>query len=130
MSVPIPINAQQTGFFDTTNRAVPCEGPRCIPLRLDFTKGDTYEIDLQNIIDLKRISLVQGVYLDNYNGTAALTVTCQQTGQMVSMPAGCQGYRSLLAPNPAALFFISQNQVTNTVFLLNFPVIDSTWSGV
>lgn len=131
-TVPLAIDTNKLRFLNTQNRVVPCEGPRAVPVLLDFTAatgGPTYSIDLQNMEALKRISNVQAMYIDNSQGAAPLVITIPSTGQVISIAPGHQAYKNVLCPNPAALVFSSQNQIIQTVHLLNFPVIDSDWSA-
>lgn len=124
----LPVNDQNLQFFDTMNRAVPCEGPRTVPLTLDFSLADTYYVTTQQMTNLQRLSMIQAVYLDNAGQATPLICISPTTGQRVIMAPGKQGYRNMLCPNPGQLNFVSESGAILKVQILNFPVIDSEWS--
>jgi hypothetical protein len=124
----LPVSLVNLSYFDTANRMVPCEGPRAVPISLDFSLGDTYYVNIQDIAALKRFTMLQALYLDNAGNPTPLIVTCVSTGQRIIMGSGMQGYRNVLCPNPGQVNFVSESGATIKVHLLNFPVIDSEWS--
>lgn len=126
-SVPVPVATNNLNFYSTQNLEVPCEGPIALPLRLDFTTQTAYSINLDNVSALKRMSMIQAVFVDNSLGTAVLTVTNPVTGQSLVIPANKQAYLNVLCPNAAELMFTSQSAIVIPVHLLNFPVINLVW---
>ncbi len=127
----ISVNVSSLPFVNVTNRLVPCEGPIIMPVALDFSLAGavSYVINIQNVTDLGRMSMIQAVFLDNRNSAAPLTVFNPITQQLVSVGAGRQAYHNVLCPNPGTLIFASTGGVKITVQLMNFPVADFDWSA-
>lgn len=121
------INVGSLPFYLVQGLMVPEEGPRAVPLLLDFSAAGEYDINLQNVQSRNFISLVQALYLDNSAGGTPLTVNLPNTGQNIIIAPNRQGYRMVLCPNPAMLRFISASGVIVPVFILNFPVTNADW---
>ncbi len=126
----ININPKSIPFFTVTNLEVPCEGPRCLPLRLDFSLDVEYQINLQNTEALKQFSMVQSLFIDNSGNGNSLTISNPLTGQSITTGANKQAYKNVLCPNPAQLNFLSNGGVVCKVHLLNFPVTNCEWSVI
>lgn len=122
------LNASNLQFSTVKGLAVPAEGPRAVPLTLDFSAAAQYTLNLQNTQARDYISMVQAVYLDNSANASPLTVTFPASGQSITIAPNRQGYFSVLCPNPAQLVFSSAGTVLCTAILLNFPVTDADWA--
>jgi hypothetical protein len=101
---------------------MPAEGPRCIPLTLDFTLSLAYDLDYSNMQSRNFISMVQTIWVDNSLNAAVLEVTMVGTNQVIKVPAGIQRYYTVLQPNPIKMSFASTGAVVCQVILMNFPV--------
>lgn len=123
------INPSQLSFYSVQNLQVPCEGPRSIPIVLDFSKNPSYQVNLQHTSALQYVSLVQGLYIDNSANTSALQILMVVSGQVISIGAGKQGYLGILCPNPPNIVFSSAGGVAINVHILNFPVTNQVWSA-
>lgn len=121
------INADALAFRSVNGQKVPAEGPRAIPIPLDFSIVPEYDLDLQGLISRNFISMIQAIYLDNSGNAASMSVYFPNTNQTVTIAPNRQGYRSVLCPNPAKMSFLSQGGVLVNVELLNYPVTNSDW---
>lgn len=102
---------------------MPEEGPKCIPIPLDFSVATVYTLDYMNFQQLGRFSMLQTVYVDNSLNAAKLNITIPALNQVLKIPAGVQGYFPILCPNPIKLSFDSTGGVLCQVILLNFPIL-------
>lgn len=101
---------------------VPAEGPKCLPLTLDFAAATSYEIDYSNMQSRNFLSMCQTLWCDNSLSAVVLTIFIPGTAQTLKIPAGVQGYFTCLCPNPIHLIFSSAGAVVCQVTLCNFPV--------
>lgn len=119
-------------FCVTPNQAIPTEGPKAIPLVLDFSSAnnDPIEVDLQMFEAQARISMVQTLYIDMAGASNPLTVTINISGQKIVAKVDTQGYYNVLAPNPAKLKFESAQGSTDNlaVYLINVPIPGMVWT--
>lgn len=128
-TLPSSLNPKSLSFYSVQNLAVPCEGPRAIPLILDFSLNPSYSLGLQNTQALQLVSQIQAIFVDNSASNSAIVILCPISGQKVSIGGGKQAYVNLLCPNPAQLIFSSGGGVAVQVELLNFPVTNCVWSA-
>jgi hypothetical protein len=127
-------NVNNVNIQQIMNQQVPDDGPKAIPLLLDFTATtaiDEYDVDLTNQQQQGRISMIQSLYIDLSGATNDLTVTNPISGQVIKAKAGTQGYYSVLCPNPPRLNFTSSTSggTLVPVFLLNVPVSGVVWTA-
>lgn len=101
---------------------VPAEGPRCVPLTLDFTAVTTLELDYGNMQARNFLSMCQTLWVDNSLSGQILSAYIPGTGQTIKVPAGTQGYFTCLCPNPIHFIFTSTGGVVCQVTMCNFPV--------
>lgn len=108
---------------------MPEEGPKLIPLVLDFTQNDTYTLDLSNLMQRGFISMIQTIYADNTDNGGELVILVNTSQQRIIVPAGAEAYLPILVPNPARMSFTSPGAPSITVQLLNFPIAPEVWSA-
>jgi hypothetical protein len=124
----INLNQQVTSYFSVNGLQVPPEGPRAIPLILDFTATNEYDLNLQNMVQRGFVSQIQAFWVDNSANPATLTINFPGL-QSVIIPPFAQGYVNVLCPNPPVMSFVSTGNVAGVkVDLLNYPVTNATWS--
>lgn len=102
---------------------MPSEGPKCIPITLDFSLAQTYAIDYSNMQQRGFLSMCQSVWVDNSLNAAVLSLIVPGTNQTIKVAAGVQDYFTVLAPNPLKLSFDSTGGVIVQVILCNFPIV-------
>lgn len=112
------------------NQMLPEEGPRSIPLLLDFTAFATYELDAELLQARGFLSMVQSLFVDA-SGGKDIVVTINGTGQVIIAKKDTQGYYSVLVPNPVRMTFTSTGGVAGVrIFLINVPVPGVVWPTV
>ena len=118
------------------NATIPPEGPKCLPLILDFTAmsgAQVYTLDVGQVYSkgpgFPGFSVIQGLYIDNSNSTQALTVIVSGTQQNIKAPAGSQGYYPILSPTFGQLTFKSLGNCVCQVELYNVPLPAGTWDS-
>lgn len=89
------------------SKIIPDEGPKCIPLLLDFSAQGTIVVDFQQLQEAKFITMIQTLYIDLSQFGVDVVVTVAGSGQKITARAGKQGYYSILCPNPSKLQFDS-----------------------
>ena len=121
------IDQTQLAFYAVNSMRVPAEGPKAVPITLDFSLTTIYTLNLQNMQSRNFLSMVQSLYIDNSGNTAPIVVTFPGTQQNITLAAGRQMYVTVLCANPASMQFVSTGGVLVYVALLNFPVSNSSW---
>ena len=121
------LDASGLSYYAVNGQMVAPEGPRSIPLLLDFTQTTDYEVNLQNQQARAFISMVQAVFVDNSANASPLTVTMPDSGQSIIVAPGHQGYYNVICPNPARISFSTTGDISLAVFLLNYPVTNADW---
>lgn len=107
---------------------LPNEGPKTIPLTLDFSAQSSYPIDLQSLQQRNSFTAVQSIYVDNSGNAQNVTFTFQGSQQPITCKARTQGYYTVIAPNPVRFTAASTGTVVVKVQLLNVPVAGAVWS--
>jgi hypothetical protein len=125
----IPQNTINVSF--PQNQLVPDEGPKAIPLYLNFANAAEFDLDMTLMMQYGFISMIQCLYIDNSAGTDPLTITVGVgtiNQKIVAKPA-TQGYYAVLCPNPPKLSFVNASGTDLiTVFLINAPVSGVVWA--
>jgi len=130
MSLIGPSNNSGAPGIKVFNALIPREGPRTIPYNLPFDgSGTQINVDLTQQINLGIISVVQTLYMDALDCTAAVTVTIPGTGVRYRFSPGYQGYVAVLASNPPVFNFASTSTVGAKVQFINVPVAADVWPG-
>lgn len=107
---------------------IPKEGPKAVPIRLDFSAADTYTLDLGNRQHLGAIQLIQSIFVDTSLVDVNLTVLFNGANQLITIKGRTNGYYTVLAANPVNFIFTCPaGGAVVTVALLNFPVASAQW---
>lgn len=114
----------------TQNQLIPKEGPRAIPINLDFTVNDSFLVDTSQLQQRNDMTVVQAVYIDNYGNSNVVIIEVQGGGQRIVAAPNTQGYYTILVPNPAKMVIGSTLGSFARVFLLNSPISGHSWSTV
>ena len=124
------LNPNLLQYTDPTASTIPSDGPKAIPLLLNFSVAASFDLDLTNPIDQKKISMVQTIYMDLSNASDDLIITVGGSNQIVRGVAKTQGYYNVLAPYPARFNFANASgSDLIPVFLINVPVPGVVWSA-
>jgi len=92
-----------------------------VPLTL---VGAAVTLDLKTLVNLHRVNDVQGIFMDNSSGSAALQVSTT-TGQKIIIPAGYQGVMPLYLSADKTITFNGNGSVN--IVMLNFPTPANVW---
>lgn len=117
-----------TTFQPVFNAAVPKEGPKAIPLRLDFTAVETILVDLTQQQQAAKISFLQGAFIDNSQNLSSFSIRAGQSQQTITIPPQSQAFVPLLLPNPPQFLCSSLGSAIVTIVVLNIPMDIAVWS--
>jgi hypothetical protein len=123
----LSLDQQANRYYSVSSQCIAPEGPRAVPLNIDFSKSNVYTLNLQNVQARNFISMIQALWIDNSNSASPVTVSFPNTGQSIILASGRQGYFMVLAPNPVSMIFQSAGGVVLNIDLLNFPVTNNDW---
>jgi hypothetical protein len=126
-----PYNVGNLNFQNVQNQTLPEEGPKSIPLLLDFTGSVTeWDVDLLQAEDQKKITSVQTLFIDMTGASGTMTVTIQGTNQLIVALKNTQGYYPVLCPYPTRLAFVSSSaHIIVPVQLINIPIAGVVWAS-
>ncbi len=119
MNIP---QLQNPAIIMERSLGIPANGPKCLPLTLDFAAQTVYEFDYSNMTQRGFLDMCQTLWCDNSLSAVVLTVYIPGTNQTIKVPAGVQGYFTCLCPNPMIMTFTSTGGVVCQVTLCNFPI--------
>jgi hypothetical protein len=112
------------------NQLVPKEGPKAIPLFLDFTLADTYNLDLQLMQPQGFFSMLQTIFVDLSMTDIAMTIVIGGL-QTVVVKGRTQVYVPVLASNPVKLSFTNAGGPNNVrVILINVAIPGVVWPSL
>ncbi len=122
------VDQNQLQVLQVKNQLPPVEGPKAIPVRLDFTASGDYLIELELLQQRAFISQIQCLYVDAFNLAVDLTITVSNSLQTIVCKKGTQGYYPVLVTNPPQFICSSQSgNAIATVILLNIPIPGCVW---
>lgn len=87
---------------------LPAEGPKAIPVYLDFTGAATsYTVDLSELQSQGYVSMIQSIFIDMQNALpgSGLLVSVSNGVQTLQAVYATQGYYQILAQNPVKITF-------------------------
>lgn len=124
------VNPAGLNFQDAPNNTVPQEGPKAIPILLDFSGAVTeYDLDMTISREQNRISMVQTIYIDASLSTNGLTLICEGTNQRITVKGKTQGYYPIAVPNePKLQFFGTASDAIIPIILFNTPIAGVQWA--
>jgi len=115
------------------NSYIPPEGPKALPLALDFTINTAFQIQVSDLFSKgpgkPGFSVLQGFYADNSQSAAQLTVVISGTGQTLIVPAGSEGYIPMLSPSGGTIIFSSLGGNKLNIDLYNVPMPAILWNA-
>lgn len=126
-------NSSQLGNLQVANQTSPAEGPRCIPLGLNFetaTPGATVSIPIDLSVQQyqTRISMVQTLFLDLSQTDSPVSVKVEGTNQVLIAKGRTQGYYPCLAPAPTRFTFSSAANAIIQAVMINVPIAGAVWA--
>lgn len=122
-----PTQSIQYFNIDIFNGRFPPDGPRVVPIPLDFSLQQTYNVDLTLVQAQKQISLIQGAYIDNSLNASPLQIVALGTGQNISFPGKAGGSVPIFQTNPPKFTITCTGGQRATVFFTNVPLPACVW---
>jgi hypothetical protein len=118
MSETISANPQPLG---TIPGASPAEGPKTLPLTLNFTNSvNQFVLQTQQLLYSGAMSSLQSAIVNNTENSEPVTITVSISGNVITIPAGAMQTVTLLAPSMSTLTFASTGVAVVTVQITNF----------
>ena len=113
--------------FPTSNGYAPTQGPRALPVVLDFSVASEQTIDLYKEEASGIIGFVQSLWIDNSLNTHDLVVLSTITQQKIVVPAYAQGAWPIIAAQTAA-FSVSTTPTADLLIRLIFLNVPMAYS--
>lgn len=112
-----------------SDRLLPEEGPKGIPIILDFTTQLFYSVDLTNLIQTTYISMLQTVFVDLSDPLLSnVAITTGVSVQTIIAKAQTQGYYNALIPNPPKMTFTAAGAGgVAKIILINVAIPGAVW---
>jgi hypothetical protein len=126
MSTTLTAQLQTTS---TTNNQTPTEGPKVIPMTLDFTASQSIEVNLSYQQQQLQISAIQSVFVDNSLNDAPLVLKVGNNVQSLSIPGGFQAYLNIDCPNPPRFIALCTGGQLAKIIFQNFKTEPLMWSA-
>lgn len=121
-----------TSQQQTFNASVPAEGPKIIPLYVQFTATlHAFDANLLLAQAGAQMRSVAGIFIDNFANNQQLLVSISQTGHAIRCPAFSQGFFTLFVSKNGIITFSdpsAQSVALVPVYLTNFPVANHVWT--
>lgn len=109
------------------NALFPKEGPKAIPVPLNFALQQSFTVDLTILQQRGFIKDVQSVFVDNSLNTSALTVLASGSNMPLKIPGSAQGVLPIFAPNPPVFTISCAGGQQAIVYLCNIPLPAAVW---
>lgn len=117
MTLPTPVD-----HLTIFNSVMPPEGPKAVPVNLDFTSAGTLLVDFTLPMLQKRISAIQTLSVRNWLNSASISFTVQGIPEPFDIPA----YTDVVMPVPAAnltkFIFTTTSSLIIPVTFFNVPL--------
>lgn len=109
------------------NQTTPDEGPKAVPVRVDFSVDQNWALDLSVQSNMAILRAVQSMFVDNSLNPAALYIQATTLRQTIVVPPFSQGYIPILAVTPTKLVLNSTGGVVVMLHFLNVPMPLHIW---
>jgi len=124
------IGSQNLLDLPTYNGKVPNDGPRTIPVPVDFSVESVWTLDLTLQTKLKIVGFLQSVFVDNKDSDAPLYIRTNTIRQTICIPGRSQAYVPLLLSDSPTVELESASGAPMLLHFLNVPMPLHVWSTV
>lgn len=93
--------------------------PRAIPLRLDWSRGPAFEIDLSYLLARGEFSSLKSIFFDNWNNPNDLRVEISSSSQVFHIPAHSSGCFPVIAKGATSVRLYGVEGDTETSVMLH-----------
>lgn len=115
--------------FPVFNGYAPKQGPKALPVTLDFSEKaeQAFDLVLENTEGV--IDYIQSIYVDNSDNPNTVEFIFGVTNQRLVVPAGAQGNWPVIAPSQTRIFTRStvDPKARVNVLLMNVPMPYTQW---
>lgn len=120
--------------FPVSNGYAPKEGPKALPIDLDFSTEPQVALNLQTEAEADIFQTIQSIYIDNTSNTNELILTVSVTGQIITCAAGGSGTWPIIALRDVgfkgSFTTTPQAGLVVNVILLNVPMASAQFGAV
>lgn len=109
------------------NGQFPQEGPKMIPISLNFGLQQSYNIDLTLAEATAQMRSIQSLYYDNSQNATPLQIVCQGTQQVLNLPGHSAGTIPIFQTVPSVFKITCQGGGTAQVIFANIPLPAQIW---
>jgi len=119
MSQTVAAGVEQVTIY---NSLMPPEGPKGMPVQLDFSTSGSLLVDFTLPMNQRRISAIQTISVRNWLNTASLTITIQGFSEPFDIPAYTDVVMPIPAANLAKFIFSTTTNLIIPVTFYNIPL--------
>jgi hypothetical protein len=124
VSNTISVGHQQQQVY---NAVIPKEGPKSVAFNLDFTASAAYVLDFTLAYQQTVMTVVQSCWIDNSGNADILTISVDNTGQIIQVPPNAQGTFPIIAAIRPKISVKSAGNVVVPTMWLNVPIPLAVW---
>lgn len=130
MAGPLGPSPQST-YLDIPifNALFPKEGPKSIPVTLNFANQQSFNVDLTLLQQRGFIKTIQSVWVDNSQNASALSIQVAGSNQTVKIPGNSQGCLPIFVPASAQFVISCAGGQNATIYFTNVPLPAAVWSA-
>jgi len=121
---------QMKTAFPVFNGYAPTQGPKALPVTLDFTATQEIKFDLLLEETSGVIQFIQSIWVDNADNASPLILTFSQTQQRLVIPANAQGAWPVICPDQTQVRAQTVGGVVCQVILLNVPLAPEQYGPI
>ena len=104
------------------NSIMPKEGPKAIPVTLDFSTTGTLLVDFTLPMNQKRLSAIQTLSVRNWLNAQSISVVAQGFPEPFDIAPGCDVFMPIPAQNLAKFLFTTTGNLIIPVTFWNIPL--------
>lgn len=116
------------------NQQFSCMGPLVFPVTLDFSVNTVLEVDFTSLVQRNVVDFISGFWTNIIGLNETITVRCNASRQLVTVPENSQGYFPLMLSNAPVITFEVANVIATPVIVQFYnipfvPIIDKPAGG-
>lgn len=124
MSQTISITNQQKQVY---NAIIPKEGPKTVSVPLNFALNASFLLDFTLAYQQTTMTVVQAVWIDNSANANELSISVDNTGQIIRVPPNAQGTFPIIAAIRPRITVASAGAAVVPTMWLNVPLPLAVW---
>lgn len=124
MTGNVSITSQQKQVY---NAIIPKEGPKTVSVPLDFSLNASYLLDFTLAYQQTTMTVVQACWIDNSANGNELSISVDNTGQVIRVPPNAQGTFPIIAAIRPKITVASAGSAVVPSMWLNVPLPLAVW---